>query len=100
MDAETCIHARQKGEASCAISLALLPSRAARITLGGRAVTLFAVFILLLDLDHLLNMRTIFVAICRLKVIVLATTAAVSLTLAVFTVGQIVKIRANPHEGE
>lgn len=86
--------------ACVAISLSLLLSRAPRITVSGRAITLYAVFILLLGLDHLMSATTVFVAIYRLKVVVLAAAAAVSLTLAALTVGQLFNIRVDPHEGD
>lgn len=82
-----------------AIGLTLIFSHAQKVTVSRRAMILYAAFVILLGVDHLMSMTTVFVAVYRLKVVVLAATAAVSLMLAVLTAAQIFNIRVDPDEG-
>ena len=76
--------------AACvAIGGTLMWRRASHITLSANAARVFGLMFVLIGFDFAMSATTVFVAVYRLKVVVLVLTAAVTATVVVLTVSQV-----------
>ncbi|MDP4024471.1 hypothetical protein Q8W71_17740 [Methylobacterium sp. NEAU 140] len=75
--------------ACIAVGVALMARRWAEITMSAGAARFYGALFILLGLDFLMSATTVFIAVYRLKVLVLGITAAVMVTTAIVTIGRI-----------
>ena len=72
-----------------AIGASLMWRRWKHITMSANAASVYGAMFLLIGFDFLMSAVTVFVAVYRLKVVVLGLTAAVTVTVAILTISRI-----------
>ena len=72
-----------------AIGITLMWRRWTHITMSANAASVYGAMFLLFGIDFLMSSVTVFVAVYRLKVVVLGLTAAVTVTTAILTISRI-----------
>lgn len=76
--------------AACiALGVALMRRRWGYITMNGNAQSLYGALFVLVGCDFLTSATTVFLAVYRLKIVVLGLTAAVTVTTAILTISRI-----------
>lgn len=69
-----------------AIGAALMSNRRLNITISSRGVALFGALFILVGLDFTMRLTTVFVAVYRLKVVILGFSASVLVTTVILTI--------------
>lgn len=75
--------------ACMAIGATLMWRRWSHLTMSANACSIYGAMFLLIGVDFLVSAATVFIAIYRLKVVILGLTAAVSTTVAILTITRI-----------
>lgn len=75
--------------ACLAIGVTLMWRRWSHLTMSASACSIYGAMFLLIGIDFLVSAATVFIAIYRLKVVILGLTAAVTTTVAILTISRI-----------